>query len=47
MQRVEGSLQAFTGGALDDDIAMLVVAPGADGASRRPTAVTNLEVANG
>ena len=47
VQRVEGSLQAFTGGALDDDIAMLVVAPGADGASSRPTAVTNLEVANG
>ena len=47
VQRVEGALQAFTGGVLDDDIAMLVVAPGADGASSRPTAVTNLEVANG
>ena len=26
VQRVEGSLQAFTGGALDDDMAMLALA---------------------
>ena len=48
VQRVEGALQAFTGGALDDDIAML-----ADRARRRrrleppEPRVSNLEVANG
>ena len=35
VQRVEGSLQAFTEGALDDDVAMLVLAPGGRGRLER------------
>ena len=35
VQRVEGSLQEFTEGALDDDIAMFVLAPAADAGSQR------------
>jgi len=45
--RIEGSLQAFTEGEIDDDVAMLVLAPGAYATSRRPTAIPNIEVAHG
>ena len=47
VQRVEGSLQEFTEGTLDDDVAMFVLAPLVDAGSRRPRAIPNLEVANG
>jgi serine phosphatase RsbU (regulator of sigma subunit) len=46
LQRVEGSLQAFTNGALDDDIAILALATAAD-ASNRVVTIQDLEVANG
>ncbi len=45
--RIEGSLQAFTEGEIDDDVAILVLAPGADATSRRPAAISNIEVAHG
>ena len=45
MQRVEGSLQSFTHGALDDDIAVVVLAPAAG--SRKASSIPNLEVAHG
>jgi serine phosphatase RsbU (regulator of sigma subunit) len=46
VQRIESSLQTFTDGALDDDIAILALAPVAE-ASAQPSSVANLEVANG
>ena len=47
LQRIEGSLQSFTSGALDDDIAVIVLAPAAEVGSSRRANVPNLEVANG
>jgi serine phosphatase RsbU (regulator of sigma subunit) len=46
LQRVETALAEFTGGALDDDIAMLALAPAAAAPPGAAT-VSNLEVANG
>ena len=48
VQRVEGSLQAFTAGTLDDDVAMLALAPEPRAPfPRRPAAVSNVEAAHG
>jgi hypothetical protein len=47
LQRVEASLQSFTQGALDDDIAVVVLAPTPDAAAAPAAAVRNLGVANG
>jgi serine phosphatase RsbU (regulator of sigma subunit) len=48
VQRLEGALHSFTGGALDDDVAVLAIArassepsPGASAASRRPVATAS------
>jgi hypothetical protein len=47
LQRVEGSLQSFTQGTLDDDVAVVVLAPAADAGSKRAANVPNLEIAHG
>jgi hypothetical protein len=47
LQRVEGSLQAFTKGVLDDDIAILALATAADASSDRVVNIPDLEAANG
>ncbi len=47
LQRVEGSLQSFTEGTMDDDVAVLVLAPDAEVGSKKRRDVPNLEVANG
>jgi hypothetical protein len=46
LQRVESSLQAFTDGALDDDIAILALTA-AEGSSSPIVSIPDLEVANG
>ncbi|HEY7256921.1 MAG TPA: SpoIIE family protein phosphatase [Solirubrobacterales bacterium] len=47
LQRVESSLQAFTNGAVEDDIAILALAAAADASSDRVVSLPGLEVANG
>jgi len=47
LQRIEGSLQSFTNGALEDDVAVIVLPPAADAGWGRAAGVPNLEVANG
>jgi hypothetical protein len=47
LQRVEASLQSFTGGVLDDDIAMLVLTPAVDAIAPGAVSLPNLEVAHG
>jgi hypothetical protein len=47
LQRVEGSLQAFTDGALEDDMAVLALTAAADASRNRVVTMPDLEVANG
>jgi serine phosphatase RsbU (regulator of sigma subunit) len=47
LTRIESSLQSFTNGVLDDDVAVIVLAPSVEAGSNTGANVPNLEVARG